>query len=123
MASGKTYVFPIAINCGPGDSGDAEIQCKLTAEEAERLEAAAPGFRLEEAESIADIYDKVYQKADRELTKQLWKDDPDSAEEMAEEWAEDNDEEPKKWTVGEYWTIIVNFPEELQDKGHAEEQA
>ena len=115
MAIKRTYTFPIGIYCGDGDIGEAEITCRLTEEEAQRLAAAAPGFHMDEVPELQDIYLKIYDKADKKLTKELWEDDPENAEEMAEEWAEENEESPRKWTISEAWPLIINFPEELQN--------
>lgn len=59
----KTYTFPYAAVFGKMDSCDCQIDIELTDEEAQRLEQSAHAesrWRLDEDESISDIFDKVY---------------------------------------------------------------
>ena len=105
----KKYTFPYGGNFGPGDSWGNDIEIELTDEEAARLEASArqePRWRLNEDPDLQDIESRVSEAAYAQECKnlRLAYDDPKEAEEAME-------------NLG----IHINYPEELQELGEAEE--
>lgn len=64
--------FDYTLSFGKGDSGESYIEIDLTDEEYARLqEAQESGKDFIDCESVADIYDRVYELANEEATNDL----------------------------------------------------
>jgi hypothetical protein len=90
--------FDYSISFGKGDSGESWIEMEVTEEEYERLqEAQESGEEFEDCESVKDIYDRAYDLADEEATRDL------IAEGILDE---------KYEKASELYPIVVYFSEE-----------
>lgn len=100
--------FDCWMNWGKGDSTDWEIEVDVTEEEYERLkEVAVEGLEFDEAESVKDIYNRVYKLIVDEATVNLLEEDPDLAEEYEDE---------EEWSADELYSFGVNIPEWFYDE-------
>ena len=64
--------FDYTLCYGKGDYGEGYIEVEITEEEYERLqEAQESGDEFYECESVADIYNRVYDLAEEEATSEL----------------------------------------------------
>lgn len=120
----KEYEFPYFVSFGPGDSGESSVTCNLSEKMAKRLEASAHEgnrFRLDDDESLSDIYEKVY-KAVLNQEREVLLEDEDNLSQVQDFLAEEDDEydydQPvTKKQIEQYLDelmIGINFPEHLQ---------
>ena len=64
--------FDYTVSFGKGDAGESWIEMEVTEEEYERLqEAQESGEEFEDCESVKDIYDRAYDLADEDATRDL----------------------------------------------------
>lgn len=88
---------------GKGDSTDWEQDFDLTEEEITRLKAAAKtGTSFMNADSVSDIYERLYDIIVSEATEQLLEDDED----IQEEYGEEDD-----FRADELYEYRIDYPE------------
>lgn len=64
--------FEYSLCFGKGDYGEAYVEMEITEEEYKRLkEAEESGEEFIDCESVKDIYNRVYELADKEATQDL----------------------------------------------------
>mgnify|MGYP007130613074 CR=1 FL=1 len=64
--------FEYSISFGRGDGAESCVEMEITQEEYERLqEAQESGEDFEDCESVADIYERVYELVDEDATQDL----------------------------------------------------
>lgn len=64
--------FDYWLSFGKGDSGEAYIDVEITEEEYERLkEAQEICYDFDECEAVADIYNRIYELAEEDATRDL----------------------------------------------------
>lgn len=89
--------FNYSISFGKWDGADSAVEMEITEEEFARLtEAQDSGEDFEDCELVADIYERVYELADEDATRDLFE-------------AEYLDEDEK---ASELYPIVIEYPEE-----------
>lgn len=117
----KTFEFPYGGSFGKGDTWDSIFEFSLSDADATRLEESArkePRWRLDEDESIHDIYEMVFRAAYENNIQSLLS-DKYMLEELRDDYSNDADEEPTdRMLVEQYMegtTFHICYPEELQN--------
>ena len=116
----KTYIFPYYISDGKLDSVSSEIELSISDKDGKRLERSAKEggkYRLNEDESLSDLYDKVYQNIILSEKDALIS-DPSPVRDFLS-WEEGfNANSPITEVLIDYYlgqlTIGINYPEDLQ---------
>ena len=96
----------ITFNCslmnGTGDGSDWDIDVDITEEEIERLKRAKEsGKDFDECEEVKDIYDRLYDIANKSATEDLI----DNDEEFQEYYEED-----ETVTASDFYSVSVDYP-------------
>ena len=109
----KTLTFPAYCTFGKGDSGETEVEVRLTDEEYELITILGTqpdiyydGF--DSCEELADLYDQIYSVAVDQMTQEM-RDfgDPDIVEEIGAN--------NPSWKIDDTYSCGVNFPFEFED--------
>ena len=109
----KEFTFPAWCRYGKLDSNESLVDVELTDEEAERLvtygtdgEVYYDGFY--ECAALKDIYKKVYDIANAQITEELrfW---------MAEEEEDSEISKLPNWKASDHYSIGVEFPTEFEE--------
>ena len=88
--------FNYSISFGKGDGADSCVEMEITEEEYARLQKAQEsGEDFEDCESVADIYERVYELADEDATQDL----------IDAEYLEEGEK------ASEFYAIIIDYPE------------
>ena len=110
MESKKVITFGAYISFGALASADWEFDFEVTEEEYDRLlEAVKEYFDFNEAETVTDIYRKVYEDAVTQATKDCLENDSEGIRAYLREGQALED-----WRADDTYLVVVNFPTEWQ---------